>query len=259
LALLLVSVSAFAEFREVVKARQEIVTKALAAKPPDLAALRQGLLDIGHVLLIYRGKPYDGALTRESTITIQGRLYFGCAVALDRDQSGPPPEEWIAALSAAAQKEYELYVLRLWFTPPDWVKAERNRLLAQADAELRQGITRLDQRFATLRRSDTGPIAKLLLAPSKPGELTLNLAHTYAGINPLKEIENYVFSVEVKPVRLRDNREYEAAEFDRFAALALIARINVRAYDRNLDGPLQLLVRDVLAPLDDLNRRAGGG
>ncbi|MHC4476351.1 MAG: HEAT repeat domain-containing protein, partial [Planctomycetota bacterium] len=139
---------------------------------------------------------------------------------------------------------------------PPTLLAERNRLLSQADAEIRKGIIELANRFPNLTKSRDWRRFK----PQKPGpgRISIRLTHSHgfkgSSPQPVPESDRYGVSVFVKSPPAQPE---QLVLWSLYPNLRLVGQIVTGAGDPELEAALKKIVDDALAPLAQLNDSAG--
>ncbi|MHC4388624.1 MAG: M56 family metallopeptidase, partial [Planctomycetota bacterium] len=156
------------------------------------------------------------------------------------------------ALTRRAQKEA---------TKSSQLLRERDRLLAEADAQIRQGLLELAERFPQLSHLRRGRNRQWLMSPSEAGHINVALSHPPPpkaqpryGV-PFRESERFGIRVTVRP---RPSEIPQMALLPIYPNLELVGHVGVSAGDANLEAALEKLVKDALEPLQRFNDRADG-
>lgn len=238
--------------------RREMATKALAAKPPDRTLLRRALENIGHVSVYYVGKQVEAPAEGTPTVTTDGKHHLTTSVALDREERGAAPDAWIEQLLKPLDDGFApRHVLLAVALPADTGKL-RDRMLADGDVKLREGLRDLAKTFPQLRRTSRRTLERRIQGRSAKGTISLYVcrSHRVKGGSdaPVGERDRYVFIVGLRP--LRGSGGQQMVTFHLYPHLALIGQIQVSAGDPKLEAALKKLLADALAPLDQLSRRA---
>lgn len=137
---------------------------------------------------------------------------------------------------------------------------ERDRLLADVDAKLRQGLLVLAEQLPQLRQTNHGSLAEALAKPSLAGEIRIAVGHYNAGgrysgppdgsTQPVAEGDSYLFEYVLKPV---GGAAEQFKVLEMFPNLGLEGRCDLRAGDVELGDALRKLLTDALASLVALN------
>ena len=140
--------------------RGRMIFNALKAEPMDTAAVARALQDIGHVEATFRSKPLtkwvDGARV------VSGQIHVTKVVALNRAGRGPAPADWIEKLTAPVKAGQSATLIRLAVAPAAGVRARRDKILAEADAEIRAGLAKLAEDFPQLKKTNWGTLPQAL-------------------------------------------------------------------------------------------------
>jgi beta-lactamase regulating signal transducer with metallopeptidase domain len=135
---------------------------------------------------------------------------------------------------------------------------ERDRLLAEADMQIREGLLELAKGFPQLRKERNW---QWLMSPSEAGRISIVLSHPPPpkarrryGV-PFRERERFSIGVIVRP---RPSEIEQLAWLPIYPNLELGGQVGVSAGDANLEAALKRLVDDALEPLKRLNDKADG-
>ena len=140
---------------------------------------------------------------------------------------------------------------------PEGVAQERNRLLAEADAKIRDGVRKLAEAWPLLKK---GQSWERLARASDPGTIGIGFRRTQPGGKggtderafPPSEAFSILVVVKLPP------DEIEQLSLRRmYPRLGLVGQVGTRAANPDLDVALKKLVTDALAPLHELEKRAG--
>lgn len=240
--------------------RGEMIFKALEAEPVDVAALRRALQDIGHVEATCRSGPLkkwaDGARI------IEGQIHLTETVGLNRAEGGAPPAEWIEKLTAAVKGGKRPVVLKLAFAAEPAVRARRDRILAEADRKVRDGLKQLAETHPQLKKTNWGTLEEALAGESPAGRISIWAAHYQGGKSGLKtpvaKEDRYNLFVLLRPLHWPvPGGEWRMDQMH--THLALMGQVFADAGDPELRAALKKLVADAVAPLERLNDAAAKG
>ncbi len=242
-----------------IRQRGQMVFKALEAKPADQAALAKALADVGHVEAEFRSEPLKKWV--EGARVIGGQICLTNTVALNRDERGPAPQEWITKLTGPLAHEQQLVVLKLAIAPTPEVRAQRDALLARADAKVRAGLLELAKTYPQLEKTNWGTQAEALEGASPAGKIVIWAGHYSGGSaglkTPVPKADRYNVFVVLCPI-LWPVPQGEWAMNQAYPGLALMGQVHADAGDPELRAALSKLVADALAPLERLSDQATG-
>ena len=240
--------------------RGRMIFNALKAEPLDTAAVARALQDIGHLEATFRSQP----LTRwvDGARIVDGRIHVTKVVALKRASRGPAPADWIEKLTAPVKAGQDPTLLRLAVAPAADVRARRDEILAQADAQIRAGMAKLADDFPQLKKTNWGSFTQALAGKSPPGRISIWVAH-YAGgktgaRTPVEKNDRYNVMVLLRPLHWPvPAGEWRMQQLH--GELALMGQVFADAGDPDLRSAVKKLIADALAPLERLNDRAASG
>jgi len=239
--------------------RREMAAKALAAKPPDRDLLRQALKNIGHVSVFYVGEVVEAPAEGTPTVTTDGKHHLTTSVALDREERGAAPDVWVEQLLKPLDDGFAPRHVLLAVALSADTRKLRDRILAEADVKLREGLRDLAKTFPQLRRTSRRTLERRIQGRSAKGTISLYVcrSHRVKGGSeaPVRERDRYVFIVGLRPLRGSGGEQQMATSY-LYPHLALIGKIQVSAGDPKLDAALKKLLADALAPLDQLSHQA---
>jgi hypothetical protein len=240
--------------------RGQMIFDALKAQPLDTAAVARALQDIGHVEATFRSQP----LTRwvDGARIVDGRIHLTKVVALNRASRGPAPGDWIEQPAATVKAGHDPTVLRLAMAPADDVRARRDEILAQADAEIRAGLAKLADDFPQLKKTNWGSVTQALAGKSPPGRISIWVAHYSGGRTGARTAvakeARYNVMVLLRPLHWPvPAGEWRMQQLH--GELALMGQVFADAGDPDLRSAVKKLIADALAPLERLNDQAASG
>ncbi len=132
---------------------------------------------------------------------------------------------------------------------------ERNRLLAKADAEIREGMAELAKRYAQLKK---GEYWQDVYQRSETGRISIWLRHTHLGKGRttqkyVPENDRYSVLVIIRPPPAVTSA---MAMFALYPNLGLVGQVQAGAENADLDAALKKLVSDSLKPLKELDAKS---
>jgi len=138
--------------------------------------------------------------------------------------------------------------------PSPELQAERDKLLAEAETQILQGLTDLAEQFPHLERSTQW---QTILRPleGSPGWLRITLYHYMPQFDPdpTPERERFRFAVDVRPPPPAKARVFSQPLYPN---LGLVGHIDIAAGDPKLDASLKEVVENALLPLKELEEGA---
>lgn len=134
---------------------------------------------------------------------------------------------------------------------------QRNRLLAQADAKIREGVIQLAERFPNLKK---GRDWDRLSRPSQIGRIGISFRRSYRGKaateeSPFPEEEEFGVLVVIEEPR---PELMQLATSPLYANLGLVGQVGSGAGDPQLDAALKALIAKALDQLKQLEAKAAG-
>jgi len=128
---------------------------------------------------------------------------------------------------------------------PD-LQRERDILLAEADAAIRDGIVELAEKFPQLKRAKSWG---LISVRSEPGRIGIYFYRTDPGSKPgVRKREDYIVTVDIRPIP-SDVQEFQLGMDPIYPNLGLVGLVGAGAGDAELDAALNKLIDKALAPL----------
>ena len=240
--------------------RGRMIFNALKAEPLDTAAVARALQDIGHVEATFRSQP----LTRwvDGARIVNGQIHVTKVVALNRASRGPAPADWVEQLTAPIKAGHDPTLLRLAVAPADDVRARRDKILAQADAQIRAGMAKLADDFPQLKKTNWGSLTQALAGKSPTGRISIWVAHYSGGRTgartPVAKEARYNVMVLLRPLQWPvPPGEWRMQQVH--GELALMGQVFADAGDPDLRSAVKKLVADALAPLERLNDQVASG
>jgi hypothetical protein len=254
--------------------RKEMLLAAMQAEPPDLAAARQALEDVGNVeFWLAKGPVPDADLEKEksSDVNLQhwngnAKNYLVYSDALNRLDRGPAPQAWLERMSWGRKNGFRLEFVWLAVAPTEKTRLRRDLLLTEADAKIRKGLLELSKQFPALRKTGYRPLEEEL-RDSPTGRVSICVGRNVgfkAGTEPTVPPENrYSIVVFIRPLHFIEHGESVAqlAEdmLPQYENLALMGQVHYAATDTKLDKAVKSVINDALAPLKELNKKAVAG
>ena len=137
---------------------------------------------------------------------------------------------------------------------PAGIQNERDRLLAEADAKIRDGVRKLAETYPLLKKGMSWERLKLA---SAPGRIGIHIRRTQAGKGRTDALEfppSEAFSILVVVKPPPDEIEQLALR-RMYPRLGLVGQVGTRAANPDMDAALKKLVADALEPLTELEER----
>lgn len=234
--------------------RGQAIFDALDAKPPNTAALAELLTDVGHVEIDYRSEPLKK--WEPGLRVIEGRIYRAQALSLNRPAGGPAPREWVEQIAAPVGQGLKPTLLKLAVAPALAIVAQRDRILAQADRRIRQGLLKLAEEYPVLKTTNWGTLEEAVDGSSPPAHLEIWAGHFSGGNDGLKQPvppdAAYNVLVTVRPLAWPEPPgQWQQKQL--YANLALMGQVHASAADPKLNAAIKFLVQDALADLGRLD------
>lgn len=227
---------------------------ALEAEPINTAAMKALLKDVGHISASFRGKPMkkwaDGAAV------VNGQICLSTQVDLNRPSVGETPAEWVDKLTAPVKAGQQMHLLKLALAPSEEVRAQRDKLLAEADKKIRAGLVELAKTYPFLAKTNWGNLDEALEGASPAGQIMIWAGH-YEGHDGTKEKiepgQAYNVLVMLRPLQWPEPPgQWQLKQL--YGNLALMGQAHASANDAKLDAAMKFLVSDALAPLSQLDQ-----
>lgn len=153
------------------------------------------------------------------------------------------PNRWLRAIFAGAKVLEDL---------PPGILAQRDWLLAVADANIRLGLVELAKKFPQLQKARDWQ--KVVSEQSEASSISIVLFHTHLGKarstrEPVPEKEQYSVLVIVRPP---PSSPHAMSYFPKYPNLGLVGQVNATAGEPELQTALKTLIAKALVPLEQL-------
>ena len=236
-------------------------SKALARRVGAMAeaALRQKPADANRLREVLREAIEVSATFESDKLSDRERLRDQKHVRLVRQVAGDVPPDWIDQLTAPLAERPSVRLRVDLFAVPAKLKDDRGRLLAEADARIRNGLLDLAEKFPHMKNArDWGQLSRIEKPPAGLDRLSLWLSHNSGGKagtsdRPVPENERFSVLVSLGPPSPQITQMVRSPIYP---CLGLTGQCGASAGDANVDAALKKLLADALAPLADLDQQA---
>jgi len=229
-----------------------LAEKGLLAKPMDEKLLAQVLRPVLEISIGY-GIPGRQPLPLGGTPATMPDANVD-SVRLLRDKSGALPANWAEIIKAPLKNSPNVQVL-LTFAVPKELRERRDRAVAKAHADLRDGVVKLAEEFPYIKKAENWNHLTDVKVPEHAEQLKLELSFSSTNTEQALVADQQRFRILIDLEQPESGRNRPATS-QGFTCLGLMGQLDTRADNRNLETALWRLRHAALETLDKLDDQA---